>query len=139
MSNARNQVIPPKSGTAFVVKQGETLRVTDLEGRQVSDFVCFNEHDPSEFFSAGKTRVNVFRVRISSGDRLYSNKNTAMFTIGEDTVGVHDLLFPPCNRWIYEQVLGQPGTTRDAWRTCATPWRPMVSRKARFPIPLTSS
>ena len=111
MSDSRNQVIPAKSGTAIVVKKGETLRAIDLEGLQVCDFVCFNEHDHSEFFSAGKTRVNVFRVRISTGDRLYSNKNTPMFTLGEDTVGVHDLMFPPCNRWIYEQVLGQPGTT----------------------------
>ncbi len=111
MTDERDLIIPPKSGRAIVVKRGETLRVTDLEGHQVADFVCFNEHDHSEFLSAGKTRMNPFKVRISTGDRLYSNLSTVLFTIGKDTVGVHDLLFPPCNRWLYENALGQPGGT----------------------------
>lgn len=111
MTDARDIIIPAKSGRAITVKQGETLRVTDVEGHQVADFVCFNEHDHGEFLSSGKTRMNVMNVRISTGDKLYSNINNPMFTITRDTVGVHDLLYPPCNRWLYEHVLGQPGGT----------------------------
>ena len=111
MDNPRNTVIPGKSGAALVVRKGETLRVIDVEGHQVADFICFNEHDHSSFLSAGKTRMNAFKVRISEGDRLFSNRNEVMFTITKDTVGAHDLLFPPCNRWLYEHVLDQPGAT----------------------------
>ena len=50
-SDPRDTVIPPKSGVALVMRAGETLRVTDLEGRQAADFICFNEHDRAERFS----------------------------------------------------------------------------------------
>ena len=111
MSDPRDVLIPAKTGAAIAVQKGETLRVTDVEGHQVADFVCFNEHDHTSFLSAGKTRMNAFKVRISTGDRLFSNRNEVMFTITKDTVGAHDLLFPPCNRWLYENVFGQPGRT----------------------------
>ena len=110
-SDPRDTVIPAKSGAALVVRAGETFRVTDLEGRQVADFVCFNEHDHAERFSAAKTRLNVFKTRISTGDRLFSNRSGVMFTIGADTVGVHDLLLASCNRWLYANLFGQPGNT----------------------------
>jgi hypothetical protein len=111
MSDARNTIIPAKAGAAIMVREGETLRVIDVEGFQVADFICFNEHDHGCFLSAGKTRMNAFKVRISTGDRLFSNRNEVMFTITKDTVGAHDLLFPPCNRWLYENVFDQPGKT----------------------------
>jgi uncharacterized protein YcgI (DUF1989 family) len=101
-----HRYIPPKSGAALVVKRGEILRVTDVEGQQACDFVAFNAHDHHDFFSAGKTRLNAWRVRISTGDRLYSNQNHVMFTIVEDTVGVHDLLLPACNSDLYEHFFG---------------------------------
>ena len=110
-SDPRDTVIAPKSGAALVVRAGETLRVTDLEGHQVADFVCLNEHDHAERFSAAKIRLNVFKTRISTGDRLFSNRSGVMFTIGKDTVGVHDLLFASCNRWLYTNVFDRPGNT----------------------------
>ena len=33
---------------ATVVERGETIRIVDVEGRQISDYVCFNLHDPRE-------------------------------------------------------------------------------------------
>ena len=111
MSDPRDTVIAAKSGAALVVRAGETLRVTDLEGRQVADFVCFNQHDHAERFSAAKTRLNLFKTRISTGDQLYSNRSGVMFTIGVDTVGVHDLLFASCNRWLYANLFDRPGNT----------------------------
>jgi uncharacterized protein len=98
--------IPPKSGTALTVNRGEILRVTDVEGQQACDFVAFNAHDHYDFFSAGKTRLNAWRVRVSTGDRLYSNQNHVLFTIVGDTVGVHDLLLPACNSYLYEHFFG---------------------------------
>ena len=95
-------VIPPKSGRVFEVNKGEVFRVRDIDGCQVADFVCFNLHDHDEAFSQGNTRNNACRLRITKGDHLYSNLNNVMFDIIEDTVGIHDLLYPPCNRFIYE-------------------------------------
>lgn len=95
-------VIAPKSAQAFSVDAGQAFKVIDVEGCQVADFVCFNRKSLGEFFSQGNTRNNATRLRITTGDKLYSNLNNVMFEIEEDTVGVHDLMYPPCNRFIYE-------------------------------------
>ncbi len=96
--------IPPASGKSFVVKQDEILRIIDIEGQQVGDFICFNLHNLSDKFSAGRTRRNNNKLRVTKGDRLFSNLCNIMFTIVEDTCGIHDLLYPPCCRWVFENV-----------------------------------
>jgi uncharacterized protein YcgI (DUF1989 family) len=45
------------------------------------------------------------------GDHLYSNLNTPMLTVVDDTVGVHDMLFPPCSTFLYRHVFGVEGKT----------------------------
>jgi uncharacterized protein YcgI (DUF1989 family) len=109
MHDMERTVIPPKSGKTFLVDRGSTIRVIDLEGGQVADFVCFNASDYAEHFSQANTRLNNGRVRISEGDRLFSNASREMFEISRDTVKVHDLLFPPCNAYVYENILGAKG------------------------------
>ena len=34
------------------MKQGQTIRILDLEGNQAADTLFYNEHDPSERYSA---------------------------------------------------------------------------------------
>jgi uncharacterized protein YcgI (DUF1989 family) len=80
--------------------------VSDIEGRQVADLVAFNAHDTAEHLSQGFTRANNDKAGLLVGDRLFSNLNNVMLTVVEDTVGVHDLLFPPCSRYLYEHVFG---------------------------------
>ncbi len=48
-------IIPPRSGVAFILKKGQRLKVVDVEGQQVSDFICYNQHDPAEYLSSGRT------------------------------------------------------------------------------------
>src|SRR5690625_2822593 len=97
-------VIPPKSGHAFTVKRGEFVRITDIEGSQVADFICIKMDDYGERLSQGNTRVDNGTVRITTGHKLYSNLNNVMFTIVQDTVGMHDILYSPCNNHLYENV-----------------------------------
>lgn len=97
-------IIPPKSGDSFLVKAGQRLRITDPEGSQVADLVCFNANDYNEFLSQGNTRINNQTLRITTGHVLFSNFHQVMMEIVEDTVGVHDILYSPCNTWLYEEV-----------------------------------
>jgi len=97
----RETIIPASSGRALTLGRGETLRVIDIEGSQACDLVCFNLEDPSECLSPARTRLWHWRVRISTGDQLISNRQRPMMTITEDTVGVHDLLLASCNRRLY--------------------------------------
>jgi uncharacterized protein YcgI (DUF1989 family) len=99
-------VIPPMSAYAFEVARGDMLRVVDVDGEQVADLVAFNAADLAEHFSQGFTRVNNDKAGVVVGDHLYSNLNNPVFTVACDTVGVHDMLFPPCSAFLYTHVFG---------------------------------
>jgi len=94
--------IAPASAMAFEIDGGKSLRVVSVEGQQVGDFVAFNKANLAERFSSGRTRSENGKVKISVGDRLFSNLCNVMFEITQDTCGVHDLLYPPCNRWVFQ-------------------------------------
>ena len=38
-------IIPARSGAAFVVRKGENIKVINVEGGQIGDFICFNLHN----------------------------------------------------------------------------------------------
>jgi hypothetical protein len=90
-------IIPPRSGAAFTVKAGQKVKVVDLHGEQVSDFVCFNLHDRREHLSSGRTLDYEETLFLSKGHRLYSNRSNVMMEILDDTVGRHDFLLAPCS------------------------------------------
>lgn len=89
--------IAPRSGAAFRLEQGQTLRVIDPEGKQVSDLVAFSAEDVREALSNGRTFDYEETLRIGMGKRLWSNRSREMLTVVEDTVGTHDFLLTPCS------------------------------------------
>jgi uncharacterized protein YcgI (DUF1989 family) len=97
--------IPPQTGVAFEMKKGEVLRVVDIMGEQVSDLIAF---DPAgiETLSSGRTIDYNGTIRLTQGHILYSNQSRPMFTIVEDTVGVHDFLFAPCSPEMFVKLYG---------------------------------
>jgi uncharacterized protein len=88
--------IPPQTGVAFEMRRGETLRVVDLLGEQVSDLMAFAP-DGIETLSSGRTIDYNETINLTKGHVIYSNRSRPMFTIILDTVGVHDFLFAPCS------------------------------------------
>ncbi|MCM8570873.1 urea carboxylase-associated family protein [Gramella jeungdoensis] len=91
------QVIEKQSGTAFRIKKGQKLKVTDPEGGQVSDMVLFNAEDKREKISSGKTLDFEESILITKGDFLWSNRSNKMMKILEDTNGRNDFLLAPCS------------------------------------------
>jgi len=91
------EVIPPRSGAAFILKAGYVLQVIDPEGEQVSDLVAFAAEDVREALSNGRTFDYEETLRMGAGRRLWSNRSRIMATIVEDTVGTHDFLLTPCS------------------------------------------
>lgn len=104
-------VIEPKSGVAFRVDKGTIIRVSDAEGKQCADLVAYNSRNKDELLSQGFTRLHNNKTTLNIGDHLYSNLDTPMLTIVEDKVGVHDLLYPPCNKYYYKSFHNIPGKT----------------------------
>jgi uncharacterized protein YcgI (DUF1989 family) len=100
------QIIQPRSGVAFVVKKNQRIKVTDIKGEQVSDFVCFNLNDTREYLSSGRTLDYAETIFLTAGHPLYSNRSNIMLEIEKDTVGRHDFLLTPCSADTFRIIYG---------------------------------
>jgi uncharacterized protein len=89
--------IAPRTGTAFTLAVGEVLTVWDPQGGQVSDLLAFAADDIREVISNGRTFDYEETVRLTTGNRLWSNRSNVLLEIVEDTVGRHDFLLTPCS------------------------------------------
>jgi len=105
----REVVVQAAHGAAIEARTGEHLIVTDVDGQQIGDLVAFNLDDRTEWLDMVRTRSTLYRLRLRLGDRLYSNWREPILELVEDTVRIHDLLFPPCDPKRYAVTWGQPG------------------------------
>ena len=105
-ANAALTIIPPRTGTSFTLKKGDLLTVVDIEGEQVSDLLCYNQHDISEYLSSGRTIDYAETLFLTSGHPFYSNRSNIMFTMLEDSVGRHDFLLTPCSEDTFRIIYG---------------------------------
>jgi uncharacterized protein YcgI (DUF1989 family) len=59
------------------VRQGEILRLVDLEGQQAVDFLCFDAADPTDRYSATNTIKVQGNIYLGNGTVLYSDRCSA--------------------------------------------------------------
>lgn len=122
--------IAPQAGTAFFLKRGEILRVTDPQGEQVSDLMAFVADEtgegvarPLEWLSSGRTLDYAETIYISTGHVLYSQNSRPLLTITADTCGRHDFLLTPCSpetfAIIYKNTEYHPSCYENLWRSLA--------------------
>jgi uncharacterized protein YcgI (DUF1989 family) len=104
--------IAPRGYHAFRIASGATLRITDVEGRQCCDFVCFAAADPRDRFSPHVTLMRNKTISLTKGHLLYSSRHHEMFAITDDTVGTggHDVLAGMCSQGSNEAKFGVTGT-----------------------------
>ncbi|GAA0273198.1 urea carboxylase-associated family protein [Alteraurantiacibacter aestuarii] len=91
------QIIPPRSGTAFLLARGQMLDVVDVMGCQVADLLAFNAQDTREVISNGRTFDYEETLKLTTGNTLWSNRSNPMLKITRDDVGCHDFLLTPCS------------------------------------------
>ncbi|WP_127550546.1 DUF1989 domain-containing protein [Paenibacillus amylolyticus] len=94
--------IPAKTGYALKVNKGSLLRITDLEGQQVIDFVAYDATDANHRLDPGVTMDVLRTYRIKPGQFVYSNQYQPLLKIVRDTVGVHDFFNSACRPEMYE-------------------------------------
>lgn len=99
-------IIPPRSGVSFILKKDQRLKIVDVEGEQVSDFICYNLHDKAEYLSSGRTIDYAETIYLTKGNLFYSNRSNVMFEMVEDTVGRHDFLLTPCSAEMFRIIYG---------------------------------
>jgi uncharacterized protein len=119
--------LAPQTGTAFLLRKGQTLRVTDPMGEQVSDFMAFVANEtgdavarPLEWLSSGRTIDYAETIYLTTGHLLYSQNSRPLLTITADTCGRHDFLLTPCSpetfEIIYNNTEYHPSCFENLWR-----------------------
>lgn len=102
------EIIEKQSGTAFLLKKGQQLKVIDPEGEQVSDMVLFNAEDTREKISSGKSLDFEESILLTQGNFLWSNRGHKMMEILEDTNGRNDFLLAPCSPETFQIMYDNP-------------------------------
>jgi uncharacterized protein len=92
-----DQILPPKDYVGVELRAGQTLRIVDVEGKQVPDLVAFNLHDPKERMSTNNSRLVQKKWLLTTGDALYSDEGNVLLRITDDTVGIHHASAGCCN------------------------------------------
>jgi uncharacterized protein YcgI (DUF1989 family) len=120
----QEQVIPAREYAAFTMKQGQTLRFVDVEGQQVPDLVCFNEHDLTEEINLGNSLLLNKRRKFIEGDVLYSIVCNPMMTITGASNTVSYAYGPMCSEELNRIRYGVPGTRncRDNFAMALAGW-----------------
>jgi len=105
-----DRILPAGGHWGRVLRQGQTLRIIDLEGKQAVDFLCYNAADPSERYNAADTMKYAGTIFLTKGHGLYSDMGRRLLTIAEDTCGRHDTVGGCCSAESNELRYGVKGT-----------------------------
>jgi aminomethyltransferase len=106
--------IPARTAIAYEVKAGDYIQIIDVEGRECSDFQCFDrpmlERGVERSLDATTTRHVVGASYPAPGlyARFYDQNFEAMIEVIQDTCGRHDSFGTACTSKYYDD-LGYPG------------------------------
>lgn len=78
------------------LKQGQVLRIVDLEGNQAVDTLFFNATDPHDRYSAVDTLRAQQNIYLTVGSTLLALSGKPLVEIVADTCGRHDTLGGAC-------------------------------------------
>ena len=84
--------VPAGTARAVMVRKGQRLRIVNVAGKQVADFVAFDSDDLTHALSTLHTLVSLQRLFPTRGDQLRSNRRSPMLDITRDDTGRHDML-----------------------------------------------
>jgi uncharacterized protein len=105
----RAVVVAPQTGRAVTVAGGELVRVVDIGGHQVGDMWAIDAADSGLWLSVSHTRDRCERLFPAPGEKFRDQRGEPILQAVADTSpGKHDMLFPACDRWLYESR-GLPG------------------------------
>jgi len=91
-------VIPAGDFWVHEIKQGQSLRILDLEGNQAADTLFYDAKDFENRYSASDTIQRQAALYLTTGTKLISSQGDELLTITADTCGRHDTLGGACSR-----------------------------------------
>lgn len=84
------ETVPGGGHTSFVLKRGQMLRITDLEGGANVAMLLLNAEEKSERLNLPDTLKCQHTARLTAGHCLYSDMGRVLAAIAADTCGWHD-------------------------------------------------
>jgi hypothetical protein len=107
MSTAQNssqpvyqEVIAAKGRWSRKIEKGQYLKIIDLEGQQAVDFLCYSAELPIDRLNIPNTIKLNKSLYIEKNHVIYSDLAKKMFTVVQDTCGLHDTLAGCCSNEI---------------------------------------
>jgi len=106
--------IDRRTAQTYEVKAGEFIQIIDVEGRECSDFQCFDtrqlEHGIERCLDATNTRYIVGAAYPAPGlfAKFYDDEHDPVVEVIRDTCGRHDSFGVACTAKYYEDM-GYPG------------------------------
>ncbi|UQY35596.1 urea carboxylase-associated family protein [Pseudomonas fulva] len=84
------ETVPGGGHTSFVLKRGQLLRITDIEGGANVSLLLFNAVEKSERLNLPDTLKGQHTAKLTAGHCLYSDMGKVLAAITADTCGWHD-------------------------------------------------
>ncbi|HYQ38589.1 MAG TPA: urea amidolyase associated protein UAAP1 [Pseudomonas sp.] len=84
------ELVPGGGHTSFVLKRGQVLRITDLEGGANVSLLLLNAAEKSERLNLPDTLKCQHTAKLTDGHCLYSDMGRILAAITADTCGWHD-------------------------------------------------
>lgn len=92
-----DEVLAARASWDRVLREGQTLRIIDLEGNQAVDFLLFRLGDEAERYSAQDTVAAQGNIFLREGTLLLSNEGNPMARIVSTAVARHDTIGGACS------------------------------------------
>lgn len=84
------ETVPGGGHTSFILKRGQLLRITDIEGGANVSLLLFNAAEKSERLNLPDTLKGQHTAKLTAGHCLYSDMGKVLAAITADTCGWHD-------------------------------------------------
>ncbi len=85
----RSITIQPGTATAGEIAKGQRLRIVDIQGGQIGDFVALKHEDPAEHLDVTYTNWANLGWRWKQGATIFTSRMNRMWLIADDPTGVH--------------------------------------------------
>lgn len=99
--------IPGGAHGSFVMKRGNALRITDVEGGANLSALFYNQEEKLERYNMPDTLKAQHTAHLAKGFALYSDMGRVLASVIGDSVGWHDTISGMSNAALVEQKYGK--------------------------------
>lgn len=86
----REELVPGGGHTSFILRRGQILRLTDIDGEANVSMMMLNPHEKSERLNLPDTLKGQHTARLTAGHCFYSDMGRVLAGIVADSSGWHD-------------------------------------------------